>query len=238
MKVLLVDEHTLIRHGLAMLLSDFQSDMEIVEARGAEQAIELCEAKGTFDLVLLDLMMEGMNGLEVLDVLGERLPGVPIVIISASESRVTILAAFQRGAKGYIVKSSTAETFKLALRLVLSGETYVPPHVMDSRQDLSPAALEHSVSQVPSGALCKDLTPRQREVLALMAEGQPNKEIARNLGMLVATTKVHISAIFRKLEVNNRTTAVFVGIRLGYIPRMSSFSRSTAPDGLEGILYP
>jgi DNA-binding NarL/FixJ family response regulator len=221
MKVLLVDEHTLVRQGFAMLLSDFQSDMEIIEARGAEQAIELCEAKGTFDLVLLDLMMEGMNGLEVLDVLGERLPGVPIVIISASESRVTILAAFQRGAKGYIVKSSTAETFKLALRLVLLGEHYVPPHVMGSGQGPSLGALDHSVSQTAGGARCKGLTPRQREVLALLAEGQPNKEIARNLGMLAGTAKVHVRAIFRKLEVNNRTTAVFVGIRLGYIPRMS-----------------
>ncbi len=221
-----------------MLLSDFQSDMEIIEARTADQAIELCKANGTFDLVLLDLMMERMNGLEVLDVLGERLPGVPIVIISASESRVDIRAAFRRGAKGYIVTSSTAEAFKLALRLVLSGETYVPPHAMESGQEFSLDVPDHSVSQVPSGALCKDLTPRQREVLALMAEGQPNKEIARNLGMLVATTKVHVRAIFRNLEVNNRTTAVFVGIRLGYIPRMSSFSGSTAPDGLEGILYP
>ncbi len=219
MKVLLVDEHTLVRQGLAMLLSDFQSDMEIIEARIADQAIELCKAEGTFDLVLLDLMMEGMNGLEVLDVLGERLPGVPVVIISASESRVAIRAAFQRGARGYIVKSSTAEAFKLALRLVLLGEHYVPPHVMESRQELSLDVPDHSVSRVPSGALCKDLTPRQREVLALLAEGQKDKEIARNLGMLAGTAKVHIRAIFRNLEVNNRTTAVFVGIRLGYIPR-------------------
>ncbi len=109
-----------------MQLSDFISDFEVTEAIGDAQAIELCEAEGTFDLVLLDLMMEGMNGLEVLDVLGERLPGVPVVIISASESPVAIRSAFQRGARGYIVKSSTAETFKLALRLVLLGEIYVP----------------------------------------------------------------------------------------------------------------
>ncbi len=220
MKVLLVDDHALVRHGLAMLLSDFNSDMEVTEARGADQAIELCEAEGTFDLVLLDLMMDGMNGLEVLDVLGERLPGVPVVIISASESPVAIRSAFQRGARGYIVKSSTAETFRLALRLVLSGEVYVPPHVMGSRQDLSLDALEHSVSQTAGGARRRGLTPRQRQVLALMAKGQPNKEIARNLGMLEGTAKVHIRAIFRNLKVNNRTTAVFVGIRLGYIPRM------------------
>ena len=220
MKVLLVDDHALVRHGLAMLLSDFNSDMEVTEAKGADQAIELCEVEGAFDLVLLDLMMDGMNGLEVLDMLGERLPGVPVVIISESESRVAIRSAFQRGARGYIVKSSTAETLRLALRLVLSGEVYVPPHVMGSRQDLSLAALEHSVSQTAGGARRKGLTPRQREVLTLMAEGQANKEIARNLGMLAGTTKAHIRAIFRNLEVNNRTTAVFVGLRLGYIPRV------------------
>jgi DNA-binding NarL/FixJ family response regulator len=220
MKVLLVDDHALVRQGLAMLLSDFQGDMEIAEARSGDQAIELCNANGTFDLVLLDLMMEGMNGLEVLDVLGERLPGVPIVIISASESRVDIRAAFQRGAKGYIVKSSTAETFKLALRLVLSGEVYVPPLAMESGQELSLDMPNHSVSQAAGGGPRKGLTPRQREVLALMAEGQPNKEIARNLSMSEETAKVHIRAIFRNLEVNNRTTAVFAGIRLGYIPQI------------------
>ncbi len=81
-------------------------------------------------------------------------------------------------------------------------------------------APDHSVSQAAGGAPRKGLAPRQREVLALMAEGQPNKEIARNLGMLEGTAKVHVRAIFRNLEVNNRTTAVFVGIRLGYIPRV------------------
>ncbi len=203
-----------------MILSDFQADMEIIESRGAEQAIELCEANGAFDLVLLDLMMDGMNGLEVLDVLGEQLPGVPVVIVSASESRVTIRAAFQRGAKGYIVKSATAETFKLALGLVLLGEFYVPPHAMETEQGLLVDAPVHSVRHNAGGAPPKGLTPRQREVLALMAEGQKDREIARNLGMLEGTAKVHIKAIFHNLEVNNRTTAVFVGIRLGYIPRV------------------
>ncbi len=220
MKVLLIDDHALVRQGLAMLLSDFDSDMEVTEARSADQAIELCKTEGTFDLVLLDLMMEGMNGLEVLDVLGERLPGVPVVIISASESRAEIRAAFQRGAKGFIVKSSTAEAFKLALRLVLLGEIYVPPLAMDSGQGHSAGAPDRSVSQAAGGAPPKGLTLRQREVLALMAKGQPNKEIARNLGMLEGTAKVHVRAIFRNLEVNNRTTAVYVGIRLGYIPRV------------------
>ncbi len=220
MKVLLIDDHALVRQGLAMLLSDFNSDIEVTEARGADQAIELCEAGGTFDLVLLDLMMEGMNGLEVLDVFGDRLPGVPVVIISASESRVDIRAAFQRGAKGYIVKSSTADAFKLALRLVLLGEIYVPPLAMESGQGLSVDAPDRSVSQAAGGAPRNRLTPRQREVLVLLAQGQSNKEIARSLGMLEGTAKVHVRAIFRNLEVNNRTTAVYVGIRLGYIPRV------------------
>ncbi len=219
MKVLLVEDHALVRQGLAMLLSDFNSDTEVIEAKGADQAIDLCSAEGPFDLVLLDLMLDGVNGLVVLDELGERLPGVPVVIVSASESRVDIRAAFQRGAKGYIVKSSTAEAFKLALRLVLLGEIYVPPHAMESGQDISLDTLDHGVPQTAGGARRKGLTPRQREVLTLMAEGQPNKEIARNLGMLEGTAKVHVRAIFRNLEVNNRTTAVFVGIRLGYIPR-------------------
>ncbi len=220
MKVLLVEDHALVRQGLAMLLSDFNSGTEVIEAKGADQAIDLCSAEGPFDLVLLDLMLDGVNGLVVLDELGERLPGVPVVIVSASESRVDIRAAFQRGAKGYIVKSSTAEAFKLALRLVLMGEIYVPPHAMESGQDISLDTLDHGVPQNAGSARRKGLTPRQREVLTLMAEGQPNKEIARNLGMLEGTAKVHVRAIFRNLEVNNRTTAVFVGIRLGYIPRV------------------
>ncbi len=149
-----------------MLLSDFQSDMEVTEARSGDQAIELCKAEGTFDLVLLDLMMEGTNGLEVLDVLGKRLPGVPVVIISASESQVDIRTAFQRGAKGYIAKSSTAKAFKLALQQVLLGETYVPPLAMEFGQGHLVDAPNHGVSQAARGAPRRGLTPWQPEVLA------------------------------------------------------------------------
>lgn len=204
-----------------MLLSDLYSGVEIAEVGGIDQAIELCRSNGAFDLVLLDLEMVGMDGFDGLRLLGEHQPDVPIVIVSASESRADIHAAFQGKAKGYIVKSSTARVLKQALRLVLSGEYYVPPLVIEAEGEFSADASGNQDNWFASGAPPKALTSRQQQVLVLMAEGQSNKEIACSLGMHAGTVKVHAKAIFQKLGVNNRTKAVMAGFRIGYVPQLT-----------------
>lgn len=234
MNVLTIDDHALFRQGLAMLLTDLYSDVMVTEAVGIDPAIELCKNGGAYDLVLLDLQMAGMDGFDGLRLLGEHLPGVPIVILSASESRADIHSAFQGGAKGYIVKSATTRVLKHALRLVLSGEFYVPSLVIETEDENSADSWAGSDNGSTSDAPPKALTPRQLEVLVGMAEGQSNKEIARSLGMLEGTVKVHAKAIFQKLGVNNRTMAVMVGIRTGYVSQFSrgedsSVSRANNP---------
>lgn len=229
MKVLIVDDHALFRQGLAMVLSNLYSDIEIAEAGGADLALELCTSSNAFDIVLLDLAMEGMNGFEALHLLGESLPGVPIVIVSASENPAHIRTAFQAGAKGYIVKTSSAQVLKPALQLVLSGERYVPQVALGTEEDIVAAASNNGglVASPNNGSrpfangdsTPNALTARQQEVLLQMARGQSNKEIARNLGMLEGTAKVHVKTIFQKLGVKNRTMAVVMGVRLGCIPQ-------------------
>lgn len=227
MNVLIIDDHALFRQGLAMVLSDLYSDIEITEAGSANLAIELCTSSNAFDIVLLDLAMEGMSGLEVLHLLGEILPDVPIVIVSASENPADIRAAFQAGAKGYMLKTSSVQVLKPALQLVLSGERYIPQVTLEIEEDIlvpasssggrGAASSDGSQRFANGDLMVKTLTARQEEVLVQMARGQSNKEIARNLGMLEGTAKVHVKTIFQKFDVNNRTMAVVVGVRLGYI---------------------
>ena len=226
--VLIIDDHALFRQGLVMLLSDLYNNVEISEAGGIDHAIDICRSNGEFDLILLDLAMSGMDGFDGLRLLGKDLPNVPIVIVTASENRADIHSAFLGGAKGYIVKSATTRVLEHALRLVLSGESYVPPLVIEAEGKF-PGDNSFANDGPP-----KTLTPRQQQVLILMAEGRSNKEIARNLGMLEGTVKVHAKAIFQKLGVNNRTKAVLAGIRIGYVPQhalagASPGSRPSAP---------
>lgn len=130
MEILIVDDHGLFRQGLAILLSDLFVDVNITETESADRAIELVGEGSYFDLVLFDLTMPGMNGFEGLRLLRELMPEVPVVIVSASDNRTDILTAFRHGAKGFIVKSSTAEVLEHALEMVLAGEFYVPMTVL------------------------------------------------------------------------------------------------------------
>ncbi len=221
MKVLIVDDHALFRHGLSLILTEMFDEVEVTEARNADQAIEKVTECEDFGLVLLDLAMPGMNAFEGLDMLVDRLPDIPVVIVSGSENGADIRAAFQRGAKGYIFKSSAADVLKLAIPLVLSGEVFVPAVAIGAvgvgNPDADPSTGdEPNLLRDPS---LKALTPRQKQVLILLAHGQSNKEIARKLGMLEGTVKVHVKAILKKLGVHNRTQAVVTGVRLGHLPQ-------------------
>lgn len=214
--ILIIEDHALFRQGLTMLLLDMLPKARIVEAASADEALRAVKADVNFQMVLLDLKLPDADGLETLGKLGELLQGVPIAVVSASEDMKDITRSFKAGAKGYIVKSSTAEVLRHAISLVLSGETYIPPHVMGaltSHRPSAPAASEEPPADAPS------LTPRQREILILMAQGMQNKDIAASLGTLEGTVKVHVKGILQKLGVNNRTHAVVKGVRVGLVPQ-------------------
>ena len=220
MKILVVDDHALFRQGLAMLLAELYPNSEILEAASSATALEETERNPDVRLILLDLKLEDGTGFETLEKLSRGLPDAAVAVVSASEDSRDIASSYKAGAKGYIVKSSTSDVLRHALPLILAGETYIPSHAMSflTGGGLSEAGESggHHPANVSDGA--PHLTPRQQEILLLMAQGLQNRDIASALGMLEGTVKVHVKSILQKLGVNNRTHAVVTGIRLGLVP--------------------
>lgn len=189
-----------MRHVLAQLADD----VEILEASNAEAARRVAADEADIDLVLLDLMLPDDDGFVALEAFAGTHPLLPIVVLSASESREDMQRALDAGAMGYVPKSSTVPVMLNALRLVLAGGLYVPPALVGGRS--AEAAVE---------AAQPALTPRQLEVLARVVEGKSNKTIASELGMAVATVKAHVTSVFKTLKVSNRTQAALAAERLG-----------------------
>lgn len=223
MKILVVDDHALFRQGLAMLLAELYPDSSILEAASSATALEATEKNPDIRLILLDLKLEDGTGFEILEKMAHELPNAAVAVVSASEDSKDIAASYRCGAKGYIVKSSTSDVLRHALPLILAGETFIPSHAMslltgggDGSAGGSAAAHELAGNGNMAGA--PRLTPRQQEILLLMAQGLQNRDIAASLGMLEGTVKVHVKSILQKLGVNNRTHAVVTGIRLGLVP--------------------
>lgn len=214
-RIMIVDDHALFRQGLALLLRDLYPNVEIIEAADGTQALAAAERHDDYKLVLLDLRLPEGSCFETMAELAKKLPNSAIAIVSASDSIKDITDSYRAGAKGYIVKSSTSEVLRHALLLILSGETYIPSSAMGALTGAAPVA---SSFQAEAPENVPALTPRQREILLLMAHGMQNKDIANQLGMLEGTVKVHVKSILQKLGVNNRTHAVVTGIRLGIVP--------------------
>jgi len=211
MKILIADDHELFRDGLRHVLDQLGGSLTIVEASDFSQAVAAVEREPDIDIVLLDLAMPGMTWNEGLTRLKELLPEtVPLIVLSASDDRRHVLQAVNMGAAGFIPKTSSSRVMLSALKLVLSGGVYLPPALLEQGSGqgdgMGPMASESAVSF---------LTPRQREVLALLGQGKSNKEIARVLQLAEGTVKLHVTAILKALNVNNRTRAVVAASQLG-----------------------
>jgi len=210
MKILLADDHDLFRAGLGMVLGELEADTQLLQAASLTDAIVCAQAEPDLDLALLDLNMPAMNGTAGLQQFRTQFPQVPVVIVSGSDELADVQAVLNQGASGFIHKSTAPSVMLSALRLVLAGGIYVPPHAM--RQDTAPAPTA-SAPMATKGWESR-LTARQMEVLRLLALGKPNKVIARELDLSEGTVKIHLSAIFRVLDVNNRTEAVLAAQHL------------------------
>ena len=160
MKILICDDHALFRAGLRLVLRELEESTELLDASSAEETLRIADAEPDLDLVLLDLGMPGMDGLAALGVLRERFPTLPVVIVSASERHADVRAAIDRGAAGFIPKSSSAPVLLAALRLVLSGGVYLPPLVLATSMA---AATASSPSTDRRRERAAALTPRQLE---------------------------------------------------------------------------
>ncbi len=214
MRILLADDHTLFRSGLRLVLAELADNMEIVEAGTHDEAIAALSS-GLFDVVLTDLLMPGMSQETGIGDLKARQPDAPIIVISMLDSPAEIRRAVDAGATGFIPKSSTSQVMIEAIKLVLAGGTYLPPAILQSHTE-DPS--DESRSQA-TPAPHRHLTDRQKAVLAELARGKSNKEIAQSLNLSEATVKVHVAAIMRVLDVRNRTQAVLAATQMGLLPR-------------------
>jgi two-component system, NarL family, nitrate/nitrite response regulator NarL len=208
MKLLIVDDHAILREGLVALLHQFERDADVLQASDASEGLRLADAHPDLDAVFLDLNMPDQGGMEMIPAFAKRYPELPVIVLSSSEDPSDVRLALKSGAFGYVPKSASPRNILSALRLVLSGEIYVPPLMLD----LEPV---DGSGRVASDA--ERLTERQTEVLGQLCRGLSNKEISRVLDLSEKTTKSHITAIFKALGVVNRTQAASAARRAGIV---------------------
>lgn len=209
MRVLIIDDHTLFRDGLQGLLE--RHNIEVVASLGdGQEGIRLAQTLLP-DIVLLDMRMPTITGLEVLKNLQANKFEAPVVMLTTSNDERDLVEALRNGAKGYLLKEMEPDDVVAALREIVKGETVVAPNLTQvlARVVKGEPILETEPSPID------DLTPREAEILSLLAEGQSNKVIARNLGISDGTVKLHVKAILRKLNIHSRVEAAVIAVEHG-----------------------
>jgi DNA-binding NarL/FixJ family response regulator len=210
MRVLLADDHTLVRAGIRTLVERLPGVSVVAETGDGREAVELCERLRP-DVVLLDVTMPGLNGLEAAPRIAKASPATRILVLSMHASEGYVAQALRAGVHGYLIKDAAATELEVALRSVMRGEPYMSPaisrHVVDgflrgAGTPASPLAL---------------LTARQREILQLVAEGRSTKEIAADLGLSVKTVETHRAQLMERLEIRDVAGLVRLAIREGLV---------------------
>lgn len=222
MKILVIDDHVLIRQAMQGVLKKLKRGAVVLEAPNYKQAIQTIAGHPDIDLILLDLTLPDSDGFSALIELRERLPTVAVVVLSAVQDPANVTKALDLGAQGYIPKSAQGDVILNALRLVISGGIYVPPEIL-AREELPRPALSPPRSDSSDVARADiGLTDRQLDVLALMMLGKNNKTICRMLDLAEPTVKNHVTNILKALKVTNRTEAVIAANNFGWkLPAIS-----------------
>lgn len=208
MHILVADDHNLVRDGLKPFLHELDPDAVIHDAANFDEALALAKSNEAMGLILLDLRMPGMTGLQGVEVIRKVRPGVPVVILSGHVERDEVLAAVRAGASGYIPKTISGTALINALRLVLAGESYLPPSILLDGNNPERKAPPSPLST---------LSAREREILGYLIEGQTNKEIARRLDLQEITIKIHLRNVYRKIGAVNRAQAVRIALSSGWV---------------------
>lgn len=210
-RVLLVDDHTLFREGVASLLERTGDVVLAGEASTGEQAVEMaCELLP--DIVLMDIRMPGMGGIEATRVVTSQNPHIGVIVLTMFEDDESVFSALKAGARGYVLKDADHGTLLRAIRSVSRGEALLGPSI--ARRVLD--QFNHP-SSLPEPAVFTELTPREMEVLTLITRGLRNREIADQLFISEKTVGTHISNIFSKLQVTDRTQAILRAFRSGLV---------------------
>lgn len=205
-RILVVDDHPIVREGLVAVLGDQPDFLVVGSAGSAKEAITLAERLAP-DVVLLDLELPGMDGVEALPHLLQAAPEARILVFTAYDTDERVLGAIRAGARGYLLKGAAAEEIARAVRAIHAGGSHLAPGVAAT------VLAEIGAPRRSPGAL----TAREREVLQRVAEGQSNKQIARSLGITERTVKFHVTSVFNKLGADNRAQAVALAIQQGLV---------------------
>ena len=208
-KVIIIDDHTLFREGLQRLLVRHEIDV-ISSVSNGEDGIKSIK-KLEPDIVLLDLRMPNVNGIDVLKNIRVHNKSLPVVMLTTSDDEKDLIEAFRNGASGYLLKDMEPDDLVVALRDVLKGETIVAPNLVQILAKFH----QGDDTEINITNLIATLTPRENEILELLAEGQSNKLIAKNLGISDGTVKLHVKSILRKLEIHSRVEAAVIAVEHG-----------------------
>ncbi len=213
MRILIVDDHALVRRGMNYVVREGFPEAEVVEAESTAAALEALRGKGTFDIALVDVRMPDLDGLELLRAMKAEWAEIPVIMLSTYENAPYVKRALADGAAGYLLKDATPEDLAQAINVAMSGSGNV----------LSPRVIQNLFDdQESTGAGSRrneyNLTQREHDILALLSEGRSNREIAQHLFLSEKTVKAHLAAIFRKLGVTNRTQAAMMAVQMGVGP--------------------
>lgn len=217
MNILLADDHDLVRDGLRPFLEQLENDVSVTEASSLDEVLACSKDRDNLDLILLDLYMPGMDGLNSVSKVSGEFKGCPIVVISGHYDNEVITGAIQNGARGFVPKTARGKSLLSALRLVLEGETYVPPAVVSGEQSsMPPGQARASQQKFDADNVLSKLSARELSVLRLLIDGMTNKEIARELDLQEITIKVHLRNAYRKIGASNRADAVRIAFQQGW----------------------
>jgi len=209
-RVLLADDHALVRAGIRALIDVMEGVEVVAEAGDGEEALRLIREHQP-DVVLLDITMPQRSGFDVLEEARRDFPGVKIVILTVHDAGEYAIRALRAGASGFLTKSAASAELKQAIEMVVRGETYISPAI--SRKTL----LEYGKGASPGSGPLADLTPRQQEILKLIAEGSSTKKIARSLNISVKTVESHRAQLMDRLNIHDVAGLVRYAIRIGIV---------------------
>jgi len=215
MRILIVDDHALVRRGMNYVVKEGFPDAEVIEAESSAAALEALRSTGKVDLALVDVRMPDLDGLELLRAIKAEWEEMPVIMLSTYENAPYVKRALADGAAGYLLKDATPEDLSQAINVAMSGSGNVlSPRVIQNLFEDQEASSNSSNGRRSEYSL----TQREHDILALLAEGRSNREIAGRLYLSEKTVKAHLAAIFRKLGVTNRTQAAMMAVQMGVGP--------------------
>ncbi|SCA54885.1 Glycerol metabolism activator AgmR [Candidatus Terasakiella magnetica] len=208
MKFLLADDHGLFREGIKLIFNKLQPDIEVVEAETLPETESLLNNGSKYDLILLDLKMPGVSGLDSVQKIVSLAEEQPVVVMSGAYRRADVLSCIDKGAAGFIPKTLGGQAMINAINLVLHGEKFIPSVICSTDEEMAEDETDSKIFE--------ELTTREREVLKYLVEGHSNKVIASILELQEVTVRAHLKGVFRKLGVSSRTQAVGLALRSGF----------------------